>query len=46
MRSDSKLLIFIFRSEKRMDLLMQSDFGPKSGDSTHRILESTKGIGF
>ena len=26
MRSDSELLIFIFRSEKKMGLLMQSDF--------------------
>ena len=59
MRSDSELLIFIFRSEKKMGLHMQSneksdgiksdlrirwpklsDFGPKSDDSTHRILKS------
>ena len=60
MRSDFDLLIFIFRSEKKMGLLMQSDFaksdgiksdlrirwpkssdfGPKSDDSTHRILKS------
>ena len=26
MRSDSELLIFIFRPEKKMGLLMQSDF--------------------
>ena len=65
MRSDSELLLFIFRSEKRMDLLIQSafaksdgiksalrirwpkssDFGPKSDDSTHRILKSKNGIG-
>ena len=59
MRSDSGLPIFIFRSEKKMGLHMQSneksdgiksdlrirwpklsDFGPKSDDSTHRILKS------
>ena len=65
MRSDSELLILIFRSEKKMGLLMQSDFaksdgiksdlrirwpkssdfGPKSDDSTHRILKSKNGIG-
>ena len=65
MRSDSELLIFIFRSEKKMGLLMQSDFaksdgiksdlrirwpkssdfGPKSDDSTHRIIKSKNGIG-
>ena len=64
MRSDSEVLIFIFRSEKRMGLLMQSDFakydgiksdlrirwpkssdfGPKSDDSTHRIIRSKNGI--
>ena len=62
MRFDSELLIFIFRSEKRM--LMQSDFvksdrvksdlrirwpkssdfGPKSNDSTHRMIKSKNGI--
>ena len=62
MRSASELLIFIFRSEKRMGLLMQSDFakcdgiksdlrirwpkssdfGPKSDDSTHRIIQIEK----
>ena len=31
MRSDSELLIFIFRSEKRMGLLMQSDFAKSDG---------------
>ena len=31
MRSDSELLIFIFRSEKRMGLLMQSDFAQSDG---------------
>ena len=66
MRSDCELLIFIFRSEKKMGLLMQSDFaksdgikydlrirwpkssdfGPKSHDSTHRIIKSKNGIGF
>ena len=65
MRSDSELLIFVFRSEKKMGLLMQSDFaksdgiksdlrirspkssdfGPKSDDSTRRILKSKNGIG-
>ena len=65
MRSDSEVLIFIFRSEKRIGLLMQSDFaksdgiksylrirwpessdfGPKSDDSTHRIIKSKNGIG-
>ena len=65
MRSDSELLIFIFRSAKRMGLLMQSDFaksdgiksdlrirwpmssdfGPKSDDSTHRIIKSKNVIG-
>ena len=64
MRSDSELLIFAFRSEKMMGLLMQSDFaksdgisdlrirwpkssdfGPKSDDSTHRILKSKNGTG-
>ena len=65
MRSDSELLIFIFPSEERMGLLMQSDFaksdgvkyylrirwpksldfGPKSDDSTHRIIKSKNGIG-
>ena len=65
MRSDSELLIYIFRSEKGMGLLgqsdfaksdgsnlmlrirrtMQSDFGPKSDDSTHRIIKSKNGIG-
>ena len=29
--SDSELLIFIFRSGKRMDLLMQSDFANSDG---------------
>ena len=62
LRSDSELLISMFRSEKRMGLLMQSDFaksdgiksdlrirwpkssdfGPKSEDSTHRIINSKK----
>ena len=66
MRSDSELLILIFRSEKGTGLLMQSnfakpdgiksdsrirwpkssDFGPKSDDSTHRILKSKNGIAF
>ena len=45
MRSDSELVIFIFRSEKRMGLLVQSDFGPKSDDSTHRMIQSKNGIG-
>ena len=65
MRSDSELPIFIFRFEKKMGLLMQSDFaksdgiksylrtrwpkssdfGPKSDDSIHRILNSKNGIG-
>ena len=65
MRSDSELLIFIFRSEQKMGLLMQtdfakpdgiksdlripwpksSDFGPKSDDSTHRIIKSKNGFG-
>ena len=31
MRSDSELLIFIFRSEKHMGLLMQSDFAKSDG---------------
>ena len=31
MRSDSELLIFIFRSEKRMGLLTQSDFAKTDG---------------
>ena len=31
MRCDSELLIFIFRSEKRMGLLMQSDFANLTG---------------
>ena len=31
MRSDSELLIFIFRSEKRMGLLTQSDFAESDG---------------
>ena len=31
MRSDSKLLIFIFRSERRMGLLTQSDFAKSDG---------------
>ena len=31
MRSDSELLIFIFRSEKKMGLLMQSDFAKSDG---------------
>ena len=58
MRSDSELRILIFRSEKKMGLLMQSDvakydgiksylripwpkreFGPKSDDSVHCILQ-------
>ena len=30
-QSDSELLIFIFRSEKRMGLLMQSDFAKFEG---------------
>ena len=30
-QSDSELLIFIFRSEKRMGLLMQSDFAKSDG---------------
>ena len=65
MRSDSELLILIFRSEKKMGLLMQSgfakadgiksdlrirwpkssDYGPKSDESTHRIMKSKNGIG-
>ena len=63
--SDPELLIFVFRSEKRMGLLMQSDFaksdgiksdlrirwpkssdfGPKSDDSTHRIIKLKNGVG-
>ena len=31
MRSDSELLIYIFRSEKRVGLLMQSDFAKFDG---------------
>ena len=31
MRSDSELLIFMFRSEKKMGLLMQSDFAKSDG---------------
>ena len=31
MRPDSELLIFIFRSEKRIGLLMQSDFAESDG---------------
>ena len=31
MRSDSELLIFIFRSEKKMGLLMQYDFAKSDG---------------
>ena len=31
MRSDSKLMILIFRSEKKMGLLMQSDFAKSDG---------------
>ena len=31
MRSDSELLIFIIRSAKRMDLLMQSDLAKSDG---------------
>ena len=31
MRSDSELLSFIFRSEKRMGLLMQSEFAMSGG---------------
>ena len=31
MRSDSELLIFVFRSQKIMDLLMQSDFAKSDG---------------
>ena len=31
MRSDPELLIFIFRSEKKMGLLMQSDFAKSDG---------------
>ena len=31
MRSDSELLIFTFRSEKKMGLLMQSDFAKSDG---------------
>ena len=31
MRSDSGLLIFIFRFEKKMGLLMQSDFAKSDG---------------
>ena len=31
MRSDSELLVFIFRSEKRMGLLMKSDFAKSDG---------------
>ena len=31
MRSDSEFLIFIFRSEKRVDLLDQSDFAKSDG---------------
>ena len=31
MRFDSELLIFIYRSEKRMDLLMPSDFAKSDG---------------
>ena len=55
MRSDSELLVLIFRSEKKMGLLMQSDFAKCDGiksdlrirlpNSTHRILKSKNGIG-
>ena len=65
MRTDSELLIVMFRPEKIMGLLMQSDFaksdeiksdvriqwakssdfGPKSDDSTHRIIKSKNSIG-
>ena len=65
MRSDSELLISIFRSEKKLGLLMPtdfaksdgiksdlrirwpkpSDFGPKSDDSTHRVIKSKNGFG-
>ena len=31
MRFGSELLIFVFRSEKRMDVLMQSDFAKFDG---------------
>ena len=31
MRSDSELLIFIFRSEKKMALLVQTDFAKSDG---------------
>ena len=31
MRSDSELLIFIFRSEKKMCLLVQTDFAKSDG---------------
>ena len=44
MRSDSELLIFIFRSEKKMGLLMQSDFAKSDGiksDSRIRWLKSS-----
>ena len=44
MRSDCELLISIFRSEKKMGLVMQTDFA-KSDESTHRIIKSKNGIG-
>ena len=45
----SELQIFIFRSEKIIGLLMQSDIaradGIKSANSAHRIIKSKNGIG-
>ena len=38
MRSDSKLLIFVFGSEKRMGLLMQSDFAKSDGIKSDLII--------
>ena len=38
MRSDSQLLIFIFRSEKEMGLFMQTDFAESDGIESDLII--------
>ena len=46
MRSDSELLIFVFRCEKRMGLLMQSDLSKSDGMKSDLRIRWPKSSGF
>ena len=46
MRSDSELLIFTFRSEKKMGLLMQSDFAKSDGIKSGLRIRWPKSLDF